>query len=132
MKVVNFSKIFRVLNQSSKYLNYKYEKLYDEILNKEVINKIIFVISILVYPIIDIIRIFSLRLIKKKSPFIADNNHIHHNLIKTFKKKIPKLVFRILIKLILFQFKDVTKNFSRILAYYKFKKKFLRRDGRVV
>ncbi len=57
---------------------------------------------------------------------------IHHNLIKTFKKKIPKLLFRILIKLILFQFKDVTKNFSRILAYYKFKKKFLRRDGRVV
>ena len=34
--------LFRVLNQSSKYLNYKYEKLYDEILNKEVINKIIF------------------------------------------------------------------------------------------
>ena len=46
------------------------------------LNKIIFVISILIYPIIDIIRIFSLRLIKKKSPFIADNNHIHHNLIK--------------------------------------------------
>ncbi len=46
------------------------------------LNKIIFVISILVYTIIDIIRIFSLRLIKKKSPFIADNNHIHHNLIK--------------------------------------------------
>jgi len=46
------------------------------------LNKIIFVISILIYPIIDIIRIFSLRLVKKKSPFIADNNHIHHNLIK--------------------------------------------------
>ena len=45
------------------------------------INKIIFVISILIYPIIDIIRIFSLRLINKKSPFIADNNHIHHNIL---------------------------------------------------
>ena len=46
------------------------------------LNKIIFVISILIYPIIDIIRIFSLRLVNKKSPFIADNNHIHHILLK--------------------------------------------------
>ena len=45
------------------------------------LNKIIFVISILIYPIIDIIRIFSLRLINKKSPFVADNNHIHHNIL---------------------------------------------------
>jgi len=46
------------------------------------LNKIIFVISILIYPIIDIVRIFSLRLVNKKSPFIADNNHIHHNILK--------------------------------------------------
>ena len=46
------------------------------------LNKIIFVISILIYPIIDIIRIFSLRLVNKKSPFVADNNHIHHILLK--------------------------------------------------
>jgi UDP-N-acetylmuramyl pentapeptide phosphotransferase/UDP-N-acetylglucosamine-1-phosphate transferase len=46
------------------------------------INKIIYIISILCYPIIDMIRIFSLRIINKKSPFIADKNHIHHNLLK--------------------------------------------------
>lgn len=46
------------------------------------LNKMIFVISILIYPIIDIIRIFTLRLVNKKSPFIADNNHIHHNLTR--------------------------------------------------
>jgi UDP-N-acetylmuramyl pentapeptide phosphotransferase/UDP-N-acetylglucosamine-1-phosphate transferase len=46
------------------------------------INKIIFVISILIYPIIDVIRIFTLRLMNKKSPFIADKNHIHHHLLK--------------------------------------------------
>lgn len=46
------------------------------------INKIIYIISILCYPIIDVIRIFSLRIINKKSPFIADKNHIHHNLLK--------------------------------------------------
>tara|TARA_B100000575_G_C23134736_1_gene658918 strand:- start:723 stop:1655 length:933 start_codon:yes stop_codon:yes gene_type:complete len=45
------------------------------------LNKIIFVISILIYPIIDITRIFSLRLLNKKSPFLADNNHIHHQIL---------------------------------------------------
>ena len=46
------------------------------------LHKILFVISILFYPIIDIIRIFFLRLIKGKSPFQPDNNHIHHLLLK--------------------------------------------------
>ena len=46
------------------------------------INKILFVISILVYPFIDISRVFLLRIINKKSPFVADKNHIHHLLLK--------------------------------------------------
>ena len=40
------------------------------------IHKILFVISILFYPIIDIIRIFFLRLLKGTSPFRPDKNHI--------------------------------------------------------
>lgn len=42
------------------------------------LHKILFVISIFVYPIADIIRIFFIRIINGKSPFIADKNHIHH------------------------------------------------------
>ncbi len=49
------------------------------------LNKIIFVISILTYPIIDIVRVFFIRVFKGKSPFVADRNHIHHILIKKFK-----------------------------------------------
>tara|TARA_B100001093_G_scaffold385698_1_gene371551 strand:- start:571 stop:1503 length:933 start_codon:yes stop_codon:yes gene_type:complete len=49
------------------------------------INKILFVISILVYPIVDIIRVFFLRLRKGKSPFLADKNHIHHIILKKTK-----------------------------------------------
>ena len=45
------------------------------------LHKILFVISILFYPIIDIIRVFFLRVSKGKSPFIADKNHIHHLII---------------------------------------------------
>lgn len=39
------------------------------------------VLSLLIIPIFDTIRIFSVRLLNKKSPFQADRNHIHHLLI---------------------------------------------------
>ena len=42
------------------------------------LHKIIFVISILIYPILDITRVFFIRILNGKSPFIADKNHIHH------------------------------------------------------
>ena len=45
------------------------------------LNKILFVISILTYPIIDMIRIVLVRLKNNKSPFEADKKHIHHFII---------------------------------------------------
>ena len=48
-------------------------------------NKILFVLSILIYPIVDIIRIVILRLKEKKSPFEADKKHIHHLILKKSK-----------------------------------------------
>ena len=50
------------------------------------LNKVIFVISILSYPIFDIIRVFFLRLYRKKSPFVADKKHIHHLILNKTKK----------------------------------------------
>ena len=72
------------------------------------LNKVIFVISILSYPIFDIIRIFFLRLYKKKSPFVADKQHIHHLILDKTKKHylttsiiiISSLIFTILIQII--------------------------------
>ena len=72
------------------------------------VNKVIFVISILSYPIFDIIRIFFLRLYKKKSPFIADKQHIHHLILDKTKKHylttsiiiIGSLIFTILTQII--------------------------------
>ena len=49
------------------------------------VNKIIFVISILSYPIIDFTRVILIRIKNGNSPFIADSNHIHHILLKKFK-----------------------------------------------
>ena len=56
----------------------------------------------------------------------------HHDLIISLKKKIPSLIIKLFIKLMLFQYLDAVKSFSKIFAYYKFKRKFLRRGGRAV
>jgi UDP-GlcNAc:undecaprenyl-phosphate/decaprenyl-phosphate GlcNAc-1-phosphate transferase len=38
--------------------------------------------GILIVPLFDTIRVFSIRLINKQSPFSADNNHVHHRVLK--------------------------------------------------
>ena len=45
------------------------------------VSKPILVMSILVYPLIDTIRVFTLRAFSGVSPFTADRNHIHHRLL---------------------------------------------------
>jgi UDP-GlcNAc:undecaprenyl-phosphate/decaprenyl-phosphate GlcNAc-1-phosphate transferase len=45
------------------------------------VNKPVLVMSILVYPLIDTIRVFTIRALKGVSPFLADRSHIHHRLI---------------------------------------------------
>lgn len=41
----------------------------------------VFAMSVLVYPLVDTLRIFAVRAMKGNSPFSADKNHIHHRLI---------------------------------------------------
>jgi len=53
--------------------------------NEYDLHKIIYVISILSYPIVDIIRIFFLRIIQGRSPFMPDRNHIHHIILDKLK-----------------------------------------------
>lgn len=44
-------------------------------------NMPIIVMAILVYPLIDTLRVFAIRTFKGVSPFTADKNHIHHRFI---------------------------------------------------
>ena len=37
--------------------------------------------GILIYPLMDTLRVFAIRLVQKKSPFSADKNHTHHRLL---------------------------------------------------
>lgn len=47
----------------------------------EVSNAPILVIAILAYPIIDTLRVFIIRILNNRNPFLADTNHIHHRLL---------------------------------------------------
>lgn len=45
------------------------------------ISKPIFAMAVLSYPLIDTLRVFSIRIAKGVSPFTADSNHLHHRLL---------------------------------------------------
>jgi len=44
-------------------------------------NAPVFAISLLIIPIVDTLRVFTLRVASGKSPFVADRNHTHHQLL---------------------------------------------------
>ena len=46
------------------------------------INKTLFSVLVLIYPLIDLLRVFILRIKDGKSPFVADQRHLHHILHK--------------------------------------------------
>jgi hypothetical protein len=40
--------------------------------------------AIIVVPMIDVLRVMSIRIAQKRSPFSPDNNHVHHRLLGLF------------------------------------------------
>ena len=59
------------------------------------LNKTLFAILVLLYPLVDLLRVFVLRIKVGKSPFNADQRHIHHIL---HKKKISPILNVLLIQ----------------------------------
>ncbi len=45
-------------------------------------NKIIVLMAVFSYPLVDTLRVFVVRILRKSSPFSADRNHIHHHLLR--------------------------------------------------
>lgn len=65
------------------------------------LNKFIFSVIIILYPLVDLFRVFVIRIYNGVSPFIADNNHIHHKVINKFGKHYLALLLIISIELII-------------------------------
>jgi UDP-GlcNAc:undecaprenyl-phosphate/decaprenyl-phosphate GlcNAc-1-phosphate transferase len=67
-------------------------------------------IAILIIPLFDTIRVFSVRALKRRSPFSADRNHLHHLLLNTGlgHKEVSLLMYivNIVFVLIAFLMKD--------------------------
>ena len=64
------------------------------------VHKIIFVISILSYPIFDIVRIFFIRILNGKSPFLPDKKHIHHLVLKKTKSHFYTVALLIVVSIL--------------------------------
>ena len=45
------------------------------------INKVLFSVLVILYPLVDLLRVFILRIKKGKSPFKADKKHLHHKVL---------------------------------------------------
>ena len=65
------------------------------------LNKTLFSVLIVLYPLVDLLRVFILRIKDQKSPFVADQRHLHHLLNKKLKPSITLLTI-LFLELILF------------------------------
>lgn len=70
--------------------------------NKSEYNSALMTVTILIYPLLDLLRVFLIRLRNGNSPFIADKNHLHHRLSKIFESHYLRSLTILLFNLILF------------------------------
>jgi UDP-N-acetylmuramyl pentapeptide phosphotransferase/UDP-N-acetylglucosamine-1-phosphate transferase len=68
--------------------------------------------SIVIVPIIDMLRVMTIRVSQGKSPFSADNNHLHHRLLKLNKNHIKVSLIIVSANFSLFGFALVLNTLS--------------------
>jgi len=78
--------------------------------SKGLITAPVLAISILILPLLDTLRVFTIRILNRKSPFTADRNHIHHRLedlgLSHAKISIVMILANLVIVLLAFHMKD--------------------------
>ena len=55
------------------------------------------IILVLIFPIFEVLRLFVLRILKNKSPFIGDLNHFHHIIINRFGFRVGIIFCQVII-----------------------------------
>lgn len=58
-----------------------HSRIHDDLWLFDNIPTPVYAMAVLAYPLIDTLRVFSIRLVKGQSPLSADKNHIHHKLL---------------------------------------------------
>jgi UDP-GlcNAc:undecaprenyl-phosphate/decaprenyl-phosphate GlcNAc-1-phosphate transferase len=77
-----------------------------------------FVLSLLIVPITDTLRVFAVRIYHKRSPFSADKNHIHHILIKSGMNHIQASGFLVLYTSFFVLFSITTQHYLSITSSF--------------
>jgi UDP-GlcNAc:undecaprenyl-phosphate/decaprenyl-phosphate GlcNAc-1-phosphate transferase len=84
------------------------------------VSKPVLAMAILSYPLIDTIRVFTIRALQGRSPFSADKNHIHHKLLSlglSHKQTALTLyAFTLFIIMLTFLSPDYTPNISFLIV----------------
>ena len=80
---------------------------------------------IFLIPILDMLRLFFQRILNKKNPYKADNNHLHHYLIKKFSLNTSLIIYFLFMNLpIIFSIYSSINKFKIIsiviLIYFAF------------
>ncbi len=57
-------------------------------------------LAVLIIPVFDTLRVFTLRILSKRSPFSADRNHLHHRLIDLPIRQIPATLILTIINIL--------------------------------
>jgi len=66
-----------------------------------IVNKTLFILVVLIYPLFDLLRVFVLRIKDGQSPFVADKRHIHHLINNKIKNPfLVVLIIQLLFSLI--------------------------------
>jgi len=56
------------------------------------LNRALLAVLLIIYPLLDLTRVFFIRITNGKSPFTADKNHIHHLFIRKFSAPVTILI----------------------------------------
>ena len=66
-----------------------------------IMNKTLFAVLVLLYPLTDLLRVFILRILDGQSPFVADNRHIHHFLSSKLNSSFKVIITLVIINLMI-------------------------------
>ena len=87
------SKIF-LGNSGSFFLSFLFGSLFISSYNNSISLVADEIVVLMLIPGLDLLRLFFLRIINKTNPMTADNNHIHHYLIKKFSNTKSALIIQ--------------------------------------
>jgi UDP-GlcNAc:undecaprenyl-phosphate/decaprenyl-phosphate GlcNAc-1-phosphate transferase len=82
-------------------------------------NTSLVLMSLFSYPLVDTLRVFMVRILRKRSPFTADKNHLHHHLLRLVllhrQATLLILVYTVIITIISYFLSELNINLAFVI-----------------